>query len=192
MNIQDLNLYMNKTIRFAKETNPIWPFAALLVDDAGNPLCIATDCAHISPLYHAESLVIHAWIGAAVLKTHENLTLFSTAEPDALSASAIYWAKVTHDIDITHVCYGSSLATIGKLWPFGIDISAQEIANRSRQNHIRFSPTICEKECDKLFSEAKEKQQGKHPALGRLSNEVKDFYHVYLQAATPMAESAVP
>jgi tRNA(adenine34) deaminase len=179
MKNENVILNMRKTISFAQKTNPIWPFASMLLDEKGNPLCIATDCAHISPLFHAETLAIHALISAGFERNKGKISLFSTAEPDSLSQSAIYWAKITHDIDIAHIYYGSSLETIKNLWKFGIDISAQEIVQRSKMSHIAFSNAICEKECDNLFFEAKERQQGNHPARGVLSTEVQDFYMLF-------------
>ena len=168
---------MQKTINFAQTTNPIWPFASMLVSEEGRLLCLATDCAHISPLFHAEALALHALIGAGTFRG--KMVLFSTAEPDALSQSALYWAKVTHDLDITHIYYGSSSKTINSLWKFGIDISAREIASRSHLCQIEFSEGVCENECDLLFMEAKKKQQGNHPARGNLSKDPKDFYRLH-------------
>ena len=51
----DLEHYMRQAIAFAQEKNPVWPFATVLVNSDGDIICKATDCAHISPLYHAES-----------------------------------------------------------------------------------------------------------------------------------------
>lgn len=171
---------MNETIDFAKKTNPIWPFASTLTDETGQILCIATDCAHISPLFHSESLAIHAFIlSAKKYLKKEKLVLFSTAEPDTLSQSVIYWAKITHDIEISEIVYGSSLQTISKLWKFGIDIPSKEIADRARNYQIKFSKFICEKECDDLFFKAKARQQGIHPSEGILSNNLQDFYCLY-------------
>ncbi len=179
MRSENIEASMQKTISYAQKTNPIWPFAAMLVNAKGEPLCLATDCAHISPLFHAEALAIHALISSGFHKERGRLTLFSTAEPDSLSQSAIYWAKITHDIDVAHICYGSSLKTINRLWKFGIDIPAEEIHARSQLSTIAFSRSICEKECDTLFIEAKEKQQGDHPAHGLLSTDESDFYTLF-------------
>lgn len=98
--------YMKEVIEYAQETNPVWPFAALLVDNEGKILCKATDCAHISPLFHAEALAIHALINSKHNKDFGKLRLFTTAEPDVLSQSAIYWAKIAHDINVEHIFYG--------------------------------------------------------------------------------------
>lgn len=188
MNHEKMILLMNQTIQYARKTNPIWPFASMLTDETGRPLCLATDCAHISPLFHSESLAIHAFINSAKKHKRRNLILFSTAEPDSLSQSAIYWARITHDLEISEIVYGSSLQTIAKLWEFGIDISAEEIAKRAKHCHINFSKSVCEKECDALFSEAKAKQQGKHPSQGILSDDSKDFYLLFeLESLTSSA-----
>lgn len=179
MRNENIILNMRNTISFAQKTNPIWPFASMIVDEEGHPLCVATDCAHISPLFHAETLAIHVLISAGLERNNGKLSLFSTAEPDSLSQSAICWAKVTHELDIAHIYYGSSLATIKNLWKFGIDIPAKEIVKRSKMSQITFSNAICEKECDSLFFEAKERQQGNHPARGILSAEVQNFYSLF-------------
>ncbi|MCP3680928.1 MAG: hypothetical protein GY782_12000 [Gammaproteobacteria bacterium] len=59
------------------------------------------------------------------------LTLITAAEPDVLSQSAIYWANVVHEANIKQVYFGAELTTIQQLWPFGIDIPAQEILDRA-------------------------------------------------------------
>lgn len=73
------------------------------------------------------------------------------------------------------------MQTIKNLWSFGIDISAKEIIERSYKAQMQLTGPLLEKDCDHLFSKAKEKQQQinkAHPARGVLSNEVKDFYKV--------------
>lgn len=174
---------MQEAIDFAMATNPIWPFAALLVDAQGHVICKAVDCAHISPLFHAESLAIHALIQSKKTSNLGKLKLLTTAEPDTLSQSAIYWAKVTHDICIEHIFYGSSLATINSLWSFGIGISAQEMINRSHRTSIHLTGPVFKKECDALFISAKDKQRiinQDHPTRGHLSHDVQDFYELTL------------
>lgn len=178
MEHEKVNVLMSRTIAYARETNPIWPFASMITNALGEPLCLATDCAHISPLYHAESLAIHALINSGKVPTGK-LRLFSTAEPDVLSQSAIYWAKITHDLDIVEVIYGSSFATIGNLWKFGIDISASEVAGRAKHYQIRFIQSSLKEECNALFLDAKAKQQGNHPARGILSQHAHDFYLLF-------------
>ncbi len=83
--------------------------------------------------------------------------------------------KITHDIDIPKIVYGSSLQTIAKLWKFGVDTPAKKIASRSRNYHIHFLEAVCEKECDELFLKAKARQQKNHPAVGILSTDPKFF-----------------
>ena len=111
--------YIKQAIEFAKVTNPIWPFATLIVNKQGKIICKATDCAHISPIFHAETLAIHALI-LGNIKTQGNLTLYSTAEPDPMSQSAIHWANIAHDFGINKIYFGTSLQTINLLLPFRI------------------------------------------------------------------------
>lgn len=84
---------MTAAIEFARNTNPIWPFGAVIANAKGKILCKATDCAFISPLFHAEALAIHALISHNLYRDDEQLTLYTTCEPDTLSFGAIYWAK---------------------------------------------------------------------------------------------------
>jgi tRNA(Arg) A34 adenosine deaminase TadA len=173
--------YMEKAIQFAHAKNRIWPFSALIMDESGDILCQATDCAHISPLFHAESLAIHAMIKNRDKFSDQlnNLSLVTTAEPDPLSQSAIHWASIVQEIKINTVYYGSSLGTIEKLWPFGINIPAQEIIDRSATRHIKLEKNVLEQECNKLFLNAKKEQEiinSTHPAKGQLSTNIEDFY----------------
>jgi len=108
------------------------------------------------------------------------LTLYATAEPDAMSQSAIHWANIAHDLFINKIIYGSSLKTIQQIWPFGIDIPAQEIIERSN-SQIELIGSVNEDECDNLFKTAKihqSKLKNKHPARDMLSHNIKDFYQL--------------
>ncbi|GEM_PF-4748096 len=174
--------YIKIAIQFAKDTNPIWPFAAIIVNEQGKIICKATDCAHISPIFHAETLAIHALIPWKKQINLGSLALYTTAEPDVMSQSAIHWANLVHDLSIQKVCFGSSLNTIQKLWPFGIDIPAKEVIERSHSK-INLIGLINEAECNELFLTAKQEQaklSKHHPAQGVLSNEVTDFYQLTL------------
>lgn len=70
------------------------------------------------------------------------------------------------------------------IWPFGINISAQEVVERSSlHHHIDLIGPIYEAETNQLFLAAKTHQEklGKnHPAQGVLSNKVTDFYQLNL------------
>lgn len=72
--------------------------------------------------------------------------------------------------------------TRNQIWPFGIDISAQEVIERSNSNITLIGPTL-EAETDLLFMDAKTyqaKMNKAHPAQGVLSNELSDFYEATL------------
>lgn len=108
------------------------------------------------------------------------LKLYSTAEPDVLSQSVIHWANVVHDLAIEQVYFGSTLATIQTIWPFGIDISAQELIERANAK-IKLIGPLSETETDQLFVEAEQYQNKldkKHPAQGILSKKIGDFYQL--------------
>jgi len=185
----DINIkhYMQRAIDFAKEKNPIWPFSALILDVKGKIICQTSDCAHISPLFHAEALAVHVLIQnkTKISKPLGDLILVTTAEPDVLAQSALHWANVAHDLSVTHVYSGATLDTIQRLWPFGIDIPAKEIVERSFNSNIALTDRIMEQECNDLFLEAKKSQEQvdkNHPAMGVLSTNISDFYQINLQS----------
>lgn len=152
------------------------------MDERGDILCQAVDCAHISPLFHAEALAIHVLSMEKGQRKFGKLKLYSTAEPDVLSQSVIHWANVVHDLAIKQIYFGSTLATIQNIWPFGIDISAQEVVERANAN-IKLLGPLCETETDQLFLDAKIYQKNldkKHPAQGVLSKNMSDFYKLNL------------
>ena len=110
------------------------------------------------------------------------LKLYSTAEPDVLSQSVIHWSNVVHDLSIERVCFGSTLSTIQNIWPFGLDISAKEVIERSNASIELIGP-VYETVTDQLFLAAKvfqDKLDKNHPARGVLSNEISDFYELKL------------
>lgn len=72
----DHTTFMTAAIEFARNTNPIWPFGAVIANAKGKILCKATDCAFISPLFHAEALAIHALISHNLYRDDEQLTLY--------------------------------------------------------------------------------------------------------------------
>lgn len=165
--INELNFYANKT-------NPIWPFGAFIINERGDIIIKAADCAHISPLYHSESLAIHMLVQSGY-KKQGNLTLITNVEPDVLSQSTIYWANLVHQLAIQTVVYGATLADIQEIWPFGIKITAQEIIDKSINSDIKLVGPRCRQECNNLFLNAK-----MIPARDILSNNVEDFFEVSL------------
>lgn len=173
--------YMNIAISYAKQTNQIWPFAAIIVDHLGNIAVKATDCAHISPLFHAEALAIHVYALNFGHNYSTSLTLYSTSECDTLSQSVAYWANVT-GIPIKTIVYGSSLESIKEIWPFGINIKADELMKHACGANIELLGPVLEDECLTLFKEAKAKQEaiGKpHPGRAILSKNYEDFFCIY-------------
>ena len=84
MGSHNISELMQELVTFAQDKNPIWPFASMIVNAQGKVLIKATDCAHISPLFHSESLAIHMLITKLKLQNLNDLTLISTCEPDPL------------------------------------------------------------------------------------------------------------
>lgn len=173
-------MIMDDTIAFAKEKNPLWPFAVTVVDEKGDVVCRTTDCAHLSPLYHAEALAMHLLIQHSKKRVFKELYLYSTAEPDVLAQGAIHWSIICHDMPVKSITYGLPQTKVEAIWPFGIDITARELIERSCVD-IELKGPVHEEPCHALFKDAKKRQDeiGKqHPARGVLSNCVEDFYIV--------------
>ena len=174
--------WMSQAIEFAKTHNKIWPFSAVIVDADNQILVHATDCAHISPIYHAESLAIHILITQVDKNSYKRpLKLITTAECDTLSQSAVYWANIVHELCIEEVYYGLSLEAITTMWPFGIQINSREIMEHSTTPDLKIEGPILNQECLKLFEAAK-KLQAKinqdHPTEGIASTKLEDFYQI--------------
>ncbi|MCH9631909.1 MAG: hypothetical protein S4CHLAM6_02310 [Chlamydiae bacterium] len=168
---------MQAVIDFAKEKNKIWPFAAAITTKEGKILCKATDCAHISPLFHAETLAIHALV-THNFKKQDGLILYSTTEPDLLSLTALYWAQITHELKFDKIVYGADALTIQELWAFDLNMPVKKSQDIIDSLNIEVLGPILEEKCNDLFCQAKDEQVKlglKHP--GRLlSNDSSDFY----------------
>lgn len=175
----ELKSKMHYLRRFAEEKNPIWPFAAMILDEDGKKLVTTVDCTHISPLYHAEALAIHVLVTALGKREIGDLTMFATAEPDPLSFGSLYWSSIVQEVVIRDMYYAVSREELQELWPFGIDISAKEIWERGSIKRIARVAHLPDDYCLSLFKEAKTRQEGIHsdrPADATLSYHLKDFY----------------
>lgn len=172
--------FILEAIQFAKEKNPIWPFATILVNHEQKIILKAADCAHISPLYHSESLAIHTLITENLYQYCKEIQLYSTAACDPLSFAAVYWATITHDLVITHIYYGLSVNDLNKYWKFGFDIELESLTKIARSYQIKIHGGIAKSKCIDLFDNAIKIQnsiQNKHPGR-RLSKNYKDFVEI--------------
>ena len=175
----DVDYKMRELINFVEEKNPIWPFGASIIDENGNTLVMATDCAHISPVYHAESLAIHQIALHFPLENYKNLSIIATSEPDPMSFSSIIWANVT-GIPIRNLYWGVSQMTIKNYWEFGIDFDSFQL-NQKSNPQIEITANILSKECEILFKNAKieqDKINKTHPGKAVLSKDVSSFIYL--------------
>lgn len=173
--MQSDEFYIRKTIDFAEVKNKCWPFAALIVDnDSGNIIVQATDCAHISPILHAESYAIHLLALNFDYTKFRSLSLYSTAECDLLSIGAVQAAKIT-GYNIERLIYGASQEDICNIWKFKF-FDTSMYANR-----FLVRKNILKEECLELFKNAKllqEKINHPHPGKVYISKDINDFCEV--------------
>jgi tRNA(Arg) A34 adenosine deaminase TadA len=166
--------YMNKAIEFA-EKNKCWPFSSIIVDnDTGDILVKATDCAHISPIFHSESYAIHQLALNFDYKKFKSLTIYSTAECDLLSSGAVIAAIIT-GYNITRLVYGASQQDICDIWNFKYTDTS------SFTNKLDVKPHILRDECISIFKKAKLLQNeidDLHPGKKTLSNDLNLFYEL--------------
>jgi tRNA(Arg) A34 adenosine deaminase TadA len=70
------------------------PFAALVVDGGGADLAEAFNDHRASPLCHAEMNALRTALERGTVRDLAGATLYSSAEPCAMCAGAIYWAGI--------------------------------------------------------------------------------------------------
>lgn len=180
---------MEDLIEFAQNTNEIWPFAALISDQSGRTLVKAADCAHISPLYHAESLAIHV-LAKNEVRNLEHLTLYCTGEPDLSSLISLYWARITHELKFDQIVYGTSCKTIYELLPFNLNMTLDQNQRISDGLELKMIKGLAEKECDILFKKAKERQiQLNIPHPARLLSKCVENFFLFEKRSSRLYES---
>ncbi len=180
--------YMRIAIGYAREKNPVWPYATLIVNQNGDILIKATNAVHISPTYHGEIVAINA-----LSKEYPNetgpLTLYTTGECCTMCQAAIHWSNILGK-NISTVVYGSKISTFQRLWDHEIDIHSAEVVARSAQNKVILVGSVLEEECDALYVEAK-KLQGSFDAYNEktwsfISRDINDFYETPLLNANKL------
>lgn len=112
--------FMTEAIKVA-QLNPIAPYGAILVYDNRDILLKSVNNTHHHPLMHGELAVIHELFSNGFQGDHSKLSLYTTAEPCPMCASAIYWAM------IPKVIYGTSIPFLDNLFGRQIRIRATEI-----------------------------------------------------------------
>jgi tRNA(Arg) A34 adenosine deaminase TadA len=119
---------MAELIAYAKEKNPQYPFAAMIIKrGSGEELCRGINSTQTNPLLHGETDAILNCIGIYEYAKLDwrNLALITTAEPCSMCLSAVLWAS------IGVVVFGTSQDTLIKKGWDAIKISSEEVCNRS-------------------------------------------------------------
>lgn len=145
--------FMKKTIEIAK-LNPSAPYGAIIVYDNQEILFKSVNSSHLNPIMHGELSVINNLFDSGFNKDRNKLSLYTTAEPCPMCASAIYWAM------IPKVIYGSSIPFLNDLFGRQINIRAAEIFSSTPKFYqCNLIERVMEKECNQLFIDAKNLNQ---------------------------------
>jgi len=140
--------FMRRAIELARG-NPAAPFAAILVErDMGAIVAEGINRHTENPTWHGEIDVINRYATQDRAVAWERLRLYTTAEPCCMCQGAISWTG------IPEVVYGTSIRTLQQLGWRQIDITANEVAGRTRFTQCRLIGGVLEAACDELFRRA--------------------------------------
>lgn len=138
--------YMRQLIKLAHQ-RPHAPFAAMIVDNqSGKILCEGLNDSKASPIYHGEMVAINRCAEQHPNMQWQQTTLYTTAEPCPMCASAIVWAG------IPVIKFGTSIPTLQRLKWGQIAIRTQEVIDKAPFYRGKASGGILAKETDKLFT----------------------------------------
>lgn len=144
--------FMRDTIKIAMQ-NPVAPYGTIIVYDGLEILISSVNESNNNPLMHGELAAIHKLFENGFQGDRNKLSLYTTAEPCPMCASAIYWSG------IPNVIFGSSIPFLNKLFGRQINIRAAEIfANAPNFYTCSLIGGIMENECNNLFIKAKKYQ----------------------------------
>jgi tRNA(adenine34) deaminase len=135
--------FMRRAIAIARR-HPDGPYGAVIVDAPSNSIVAEGH-------NEASNPVLHDVVSAIVACPPEaleggRLTVYCTAEPCPMCASAIVWSRVGR------LMFGTSAATLRSVGNRGVDIDAAEvIARSSRAGDIEVVGGVLEKDCDALY-----------------------------------------
>jgi tRNA(adenine34) deaminase len=139
---------MKELIADAKEKNPQFPFAAMIIEtETGKEICRGVNNSSSNPTLHGEIATINNCVNSYGRENLNwpSLTLITTAEPCPMCQGAIIWAG------FGRVVYGTSIARlIEKGWR-QIDINSHEMCKRSTFNKPEIIGGILSEETDSLF-----------------------------------------
>jgi tRNA(adenine34) deaminase len=138
--------FMRRAIEIARR-HPEGPYSAVIVDTRSNSVVAEGYNEAGNPVLHD---VVSALIACpATALEGGRVTVYSTAEPCPMCASAIVWSGVSR------LVFGTSAATLRSVGNRGVDIDAAEvIARSSRAGEIEVVGGVLEKDCDALYSPA--------------------------------------
>jgi tRNA(Arg) A34 adenosine deaminase TadA len=124
--------------------HPDGPYGAVIVDAHSNSVVAEGHNEASHPVLHD---VISALIACpAEALEGGRLTVYSTAEPCPMCASAIIWSGMSR------LVFGTSAATLRRVGNRGVDIDAAEVIARSaRASEIEVVGGVLERECDALY-----------------------------------------
>jgi tRNA(adenine34) deaminase len=135
--------FMRRAIDIARR-HPEGPFGAVIVDTRSNSVVAERHNEASNPVLHDVVSAIVACPAAAL--EGGRLTVYSTAEPCPMCASAIVWSG------ISRLVFGTSAATLRSVGNRGVDIDAAEvIARSSRAGGLEVVAGVLEEECDALY-----------------------------------------
>lgn len=138
--------HMKELVLHAKQHNPDFPFAAMIVDSTGKELCRGINNSSDNPTFHGEIDAINTCV-----KKYGNtldwskLTLITTAEPCPMCQGAIIWTN------FERVVYGTSIDTLIKKGWHQIAIDSKTLTQKSNFNQPEIIGNILSEETDKLF-----------------------------------------
>lgn len=135
---------MRRAIEIARR-NPDAPFGAVIVDDSGQVLAEGLNEGERNPIWHGELAAIMGCAEAHPDADWSRMTLYTTAEPCPMCSTAVLWAG------IPRVVYGTSVETLNGLGFPKLDLSIQEIAQRTSLGEPEVTAGVLEDECDALF-----------------------------------------
>jgi tRNA(adenine34) deaminase len=135
---------MRRAISVARH-NPGGPFGAVVVHGSGSIIGEGTDRSDEDPTMHDVTAAIRASLATAGSSVAE-ASVYTTAEPCPMCASAIVWSG------ITRVVFGTSAQTLERMGQLGIQIGVAEVIGRShRAGAIEIVGGVLESECDSLY-----------------------------------------
>jgi tRNA(adenine34) deaminase len=140
--------YMKQLIKLSKQ-NPQQPYAAMIIDNAtGKILCEGVNAAKTNPTLHGEIVAINNCAAKYPKINWSETTLITDAEPCAMCASAIVWAR------ISKVVYGSSIAFFAKQGWQPINLRAEYIMKKAPFYKGTILGGVLHEETDKVFINA--------------------------------------